>query len=123
MTENNRNLINQTSFDTTAARLYNETDVRRIAQEAANQAISQLLEQIIPGVTAHLDNSTSQTQSYPAENRLTLSVPEVAKQIGISAPIAYDLVRKGTIHSIRIGRNILVPRQAVADFLDNCSEV
>ena len=120
MKETNQKTITKTSFDTTAARLYNETDVRRIAQEAANQAISQLLDQIIPGVTAHLDNSTSQTQSYPSgNNRLTLTVEEVAEQIGVSRPTAYGLIKSGAIHSVNIGRRIIVPRQAVTDFLNN----
>jgi len=52
------------------------------------------------------------------ENRLTLTVPEAAKLIGISRMTAYGAVRDGTIPSIRIGRRVLVPRAALDRMLD-----
>ena len=42
----------------------------------------------------------------------TLSVEEVAAELGIGRNQAYDAVRSGQIPSIRIGRRILVPRIA-----------
>ena len=112
------NTISAEKIDTATTALYNENDVRQIAEEAARQAVNDLLGRIMSG-SANLDNSIPQTQSCSNEKRLTLSVQEVADMLGISKPIAYDLINDGSIHSIRIGRKILIPRQAVTDFLAN----
>jgi excisionase family DNA binding protein len=45
--------------------------------------------------------------------RLTLTVPEVAKALGVSRMSAYAAVRAGVIPSTRIGRRLLVPRLAL----------
>ena len=47
------------------------------------------------------------------EERLTLTVPEVARLLGVSRMTAYTAVREGTIPSIRIGRRVLIPRAAL----------
>ncbi len=106
-------------IDTAAAAGYNENDIRQIAAEEAQRVIVDFFNTLMTGVTAQLDNSTSQTQSYPDDNRLTLSVEEVADQLGVSKPTAYGLINDGTIRSIKIGRKIIVPRDAVTDFLSN----
>ena len=106
------------AFDTSAEGRYNEDAVRQIAEEAAHQAVADLLTRLMSG-EAMLDNSKSQTQSYSNEDRLTLTVQEVADQLGISKPSVYSLIKDGMIHSIRIGRKILIPRQAVAEYLAN----
>ena len=105
-------------FDMPTEARYNEDAVRQIAEEAAHQAVADLLARLMSG-GAMLDNSIPQTQSYSDNNRLTLTVQEVADLIGISKPIAYGLINDGSIRSIRIGRKILVPRQAVTDYLAN----
>ena len=50
---------------------------------------------------------------------LTLKVEELMPVLGIGRNTAYELVRSGKIRSIRIGRKIRVPRDAVAEFLHN----
>ena len=47
----------------------------------------------------------------------TLTVDEVAQLLGISRTLAYQLVRKQVLPSIRLGRRIVVPRKALEDFL------
>ena len=47
------------------------------------------------------------------EKRLTLTVEEAAKVLGISRAFAYEAVRRGEVPSIRIGRRILVPKAAL----------
>ncbi|MHB0912081.1 MAG: helix-turn-helix domain-containing protein [Armatimonadota bacterium] len=47
------------------------------------------------------------------EQKLTYSVEEVARLLGISVNSSYDAVRQGEIPSIRIGRRILVPKAAL----------
>ena len=51
------------------------------------------------------------------DERLTLSVPEAAKVLGIGRNLCYDRVKTGEIPAIRIGRRILVPLSALEKFL------
>jgi excisionase family DNA binding protein len=46
-------------------------------------------------------------------DRLTLSVDEAGKMLGLSRGLMYQAIRKGEIPSIRIGRRILIPRAAL----------
>ena len=54
--------------------------------------------------------------SEPTE-RLTLSVPEAGRVLGISRESAYFAARSGEIPTIRIGGRILVPRAALERLL------
>ncbi len=47
------------------------------------------------------------------EERLTLTVDEAAQILGISRALAYELVTRGDIPSLRLGRRIVVPRHAL----------
>jgi excisionase family DNA binding protein len=44
-----------------------------------------------------------------ADKRLTVTVEEAAKILGIGRGLAYEAIRTGQIKSVRIGRRILVP--------------
>ena len=48
---------------------------------------------------------------------MTLSVSETAEMIGISKPKVYDLLREGKLPSIHVGKKIVIPKQAVIDWL------
>ena len=50
--------------------------------------------------------------------RLTMSVEEAGQLLGISRGLAYELVSRGDIPSIRLGRRIVVPRRALNQLLD-----
>lgn len=54
---------------------------------------------------------------------LMLSVPEVAKVLGISRAGAYDLVRTDGFPKIRIGNRIVVPRDKFIAWIDQQTEV
>lgn len=43
---------------------------------------------------------------------LVFSVPEAAQRIGLSKASAYAAIKRGEIPSIRIGRRLVVPRDA-----------
>lgn len=45
--------------------------------------------------------------------RLTLSVEEAAAVLGISRALAYELVARGELPCLRLGRRIVVPRRAL----------
>lgn len=47
-----------------------------------------------------------------------LCVKQVADILAISHNTAYELVRSGAIHSVRIGRNYRIPLGAVVDYLN-----
>jgi excisionase family DNA binding protein len=47
----------------------------------------------------------------------TLTVPEVAKALGIARGGAYEAVKRGDIPSIRIGKRILVSAAAIERML------
>jgi excisionase family DNA binding protein len=42
-----------------------------------------------------------------------MSVREAAAYLGISANMVYDLIRLGQLPHVRIGRRVLIPRQAL----------
>lgn len=52
-----------------------------------------------------------------SSERLTMSVEEVAKALGISRTFAYEAVHRGDIPHIKIGKRMLVPRAALARVL------
>ena len=51
------------------------------------------------------------------EERLTLTIEEAAKVLGIGRQLAYDRVKTGEIPAIRIGRRLLVSRAALEKLL------
>ena len=48
---------------------------------------------------------------------LALRVEDLMPILGIGRNTAYELVRSGQIRSVKIGRQIRVPRDAVVEFL------
>lgn len=48
---------------------------------------------------------------------LTLRVEELMPILGIGRNTAYELIRSGQIRSIRVGRQLRIPKGAVLDFL------
>lgn len=46
-------------------------------------------------------------------DRLTLTVEEAARLLGISRALGYELVAQGQLPSLRLGRRIVVPRRAL----------
>src|SRR5258707_1286499 len=48
------------------------------------------------------------------QERFVVSVPEAAEMLGISRTLAYDLVARKELPSVRFGNRIYVPRDAVA---------
>lgn len=49
---------------------------------------------------------------------LVLTVDQLADILGIGRNTAYDLVRSDRIRTIRVGRQIRIPRDALIDFLN-----
>ena len=49
---------------------------------------------------------------------LVLRVEDLSRALGIGRNTAYDLVRSGQIRSIRIGRQLRIPRDELQRFLN-----
>ena len=50
--------------------------------------------------------------------RLTVTVEEAAALLGISRALAYELVARGELPCLRLGRRLVVPRKALDQLLD-----
>jgi excisionase family DNA binding protein len=55
------------------------------------------------------------TNDAGGEDRILLSVPEAARLVGISKTHAWEQVRRGDWPSLRIGKNVRVPRAFLED--------
>lgn len=55
------------------------------------------------------------------ENKAVLTVDEAAEFLRIGRSCAYQAVATGEIPSIRIGKRILVPKQALERLLTDCN--
>lgn len=61
-----------------------------------------------------MENNYHDLQDLP----VTLRVEELMPILGIGRNTAYELIRSGQIRSIRIGRQIRIPRDALLEFLN-----
>lgn len=65
--------------------------------------------------------NTSNTKTSAIKNvddlPLAMTISDVSKVLGIGKNTAYDLVRGGVIKSVRVGRQIRVPKSAFLEFL------
>ena len=52
------------------------------------------------------------------EDKLTLSIEEAAKVLGIGRNLCYERVKTGEIPVIKIGRRLLVPKRALEKLLE-----
>lgn len=64
-----------------------------------------------------MSEATTNGQTDPMNERLTFTVDEVARLLGISRSGAYDSITRGEIQSFNIGRRVLVPRDAFLEML------
>ena len=95
--------------------MYTSEQVVQIVEEV----LRRLDETSAPGrEPENLDNERAQNSLSPYA-KLTCTVSEAAKALGISKPTMYDLVHKGAIPSITMGRKILISRKALSDWLEN----
>ena len=58
-------------------------------------------------------------ESYPD----VITVAELAKMLNVGRNTAYELVRCGAVHNIKVGRQIRIPKQAVLDYLAKVKDV
>lgn len=56
-------------------------------------------------------------------NQLAYSVNDLCPLLGISRPVAYELVHRTDFPSLRVGRRILIPRSALEGWLERQSGI
>ena len=64
------------------------------------------------------DGSEGHPNQQFTDDRLTWTVPEAARLLGISKDCAYDAARRGDLPVRFIGRRVIVPRTALLRLLD-----
>ena len=107
------NMIQQAKTDTEANK---GMITERTAKKETPQIVIDLLQKMI-AVWTECDRRLTLKEAIRDGECLTLTVQEAANLLGISKPVVYDLIADGSIHSVRLGRKILIPCQAVNDFL------
>jgi excisionase family DNA binding protein len=55
----------------------------------------------------------AETEVDREADSLTYTVPEAARKLGISRNLAFDLVRRGELPAVRLGRRLVVSRKAL----------
>lgn len=55
-------------------------------------------------------------------DRKTITVPEAGEQLGLGRNAAYEAAKRGEIPTVKIGRRLLVPRDAVDRILQRAME-
>lgn len=67
-----------------------------------------------------MQDEGSEAPGFPTGEggRLTLTVPEAARLLGISRTSAYEAAHRGELPLVQIGRRMLVPYHALLRLLD-----
>ena len=52
------------------------------------------------------------------EQKLTLTVDEIATELGVCRPVAYELVHRNDFPVVHVGRRLIIPRAAFVRWLD-----
>lgn len=63
----------------------------------------------------NLDNGIAHDTSPSA--KVVLTVQEAAEELGISKPKMYEIIRAGKLHTVNIGKKILISRQSMLDWI------
>ena len=66
-------------------------------------------------ITPENPKKTERTETPP---RISVSIQEGAKMLGISKPHFLPLIKQGKIRTVQIGRRILVSVQSLHEFVD-----
>lgn len=104
MSLTNPQLSSVMEIDNNKPSLYTPEQVEAITAQAVKYALQQVSSQ-------HLDSSIPQLSPV-------ITVVEAAEMIRISKPTMYELIRSNQIHSIRVGKKILVSRQSLLDWVE-----
>jgi excisionase family DNA binding protein len=63
--------------------------------------------------------ASASAEAPAGEERLTYTLNEAARRLGISRALAYEAAHRGELPVCRIGRRVLVPRAALLRLLED----
>ena len=70
----------------------------------------------------HKDNSTNYSVITNFDNLpLALTVLEAGQVLRVGRSVTYELIHSGQLRSVRIGRSIRIPRDALVEYLQLAS--
>ncbi|MBF6556996.1 MAG: helix-turn-helix domain-containing protein [Acidimicrobiales bacterium] len=69
------------------------------------------------GTAPRAEEGNQKERASSTNDRLVLTVDEVAYLLNISRGLAYELVARGELPAIRLGRRIVIPRVAMEELL------
>ena len=73
-------------------------------------------------IHAIVSNVGNEARTLPKDSRIgQLTVDEIQDILGISRPTAYNLVKKGLFHSVRVGGHIRISKKSFDEWLDQKS--
>lgn len=75
---------------------------------------------VLSDTNAHLPSNNSQPihrAMSPQELPIVLTIDDLMVALSIGRNTAYELIRSGQIHSIRVGKQIRIPRDALEKYL------
>ncbi len=67
--------------------------------------------------SAAIELSTRNHETAAASERLTFTITEAARALGVSRTLAYELARTGQLRTVKLGRRLVVPRSAISELL------
>ena len=60
-----------------------------------------------------------ETHYMLTDSRLVVTIAEAAKLLGISRSFAYELVKRGELPVVRLGRRQLVPKESLSQLMES----
>ena len=63
--------------------------------------------------------ASAPAETPAGEERLTYTLTEAARRLGISRALAYEAANRGELPVCRIGRRVLIPRAALLRLLED----
>jgi len=80
--------------------------------------ISEQLEEIIQLLRSGAESSTKETSAdLPPNDSEVMTVKEAAAMLRISLPKMYEFARSGRVHSLEVGRRVLISRSSLLSLL------
>jgi excisionase family DNA binding protein len=63
-----------------------------------------------------------ETNYMLTDSRLVVTIAEAAKLLGISRSFAYQLVKRGELPVVRLGRRQLVPKESLSRLMESVAQ-
>ena len=63
-----------------------------------------------------------ETNYMLTDSRLVVTIAEAAKLLGISRSFAYELVKRGELPVVRLGRRQLVPKESLSRLMESAAQ-